>query len=194
MDGTPFMTGARRALAVWLSTLIIGGINITADSAWGTFGTAVLVAIIFGVVNAVIKPIVKLVGCGLYVLTLGLIALVVNGLLFWLVSWIAGGLGIPFHVDNFWPSAVLGALIVFHRNDERVQEINLFGYVLLVQSLPFLAAVALATFENSRINDFVLWKTVETKVVELLPRELLPRRNRVTEAAAAPEKQMEAAP
>jgi putative membrane protein len=100
------------ALAVWLSTLIIGGINITADSAWGTFGTAVLVAIIFGVVNTVIKPIVKLVGCGLYVLTLGLIALVVNGLLFLLVSWIASGLGIPFHVDNFWPSAVLGALIV----------------------------------------------------------------------------------
>jgi hypothetical protein len=89
---------------------------------------------------------------------------------------------------------VLGALIVFQTNYERVQEINLFGYVLLVQSLPFLAAVALAAFENSRINDFVLWKTVETKVVELLPRELLPRRNRVTEAAAAPEKQMEAAP
>ncbi len=100
------------ALAVWLSTLIISGIKITTESAWGTIGTAVLVAIIFGVVNAVIKPIVKLVGCGLYVLTLGLIALVVNGLLFWLVSWIAGSLGVPFRVDNFWPSAVLGALLV----------------------------------------------------------------------------------
>jgi putative membrane protein len=100
------------ALAVWLSTLIISGINITAESTWGTIGTAVLVALIFGTVNAVIKPIVKLVGCGLYVLTLGLIALVVNGLLFWLVSAICGWLGIPFHVDNFWPSAVLGALLV----------------------------------------------------------------------------------
>ena len=84
--------------------------------------------------------------------------------------------------------------IVFQTNYERVQEINLFGYVLLVQSLPFLAAVALAAFENSRINDFALWKAIETKVVELLPRELLPRRDRVTEAAAAPEKRMEAAP
>jgi len=89
---------------------------------------------------------------------------------------------------------LLGAAIVFQTNYERVQEINLFGYVLLVQSLPFVAAVMLATFENSRINDFVLWASIEAKLVELLPSELLPRRNRVTEAAAAPEKQMEAAP
>ena len=89
---------------------------------------------------------------------------------------------------------VLGALIVFQTNYERVQEINLFGYVLLVQSLPFLAAVVLAAFEGSRINDFALWAALEAKLVELLPSELLPRRNRVTETAAAPEKQMEAAP
>jgi hypothetical protein len=89
---------------------------------------------------------------------------------------------------------VFGALVVFQRNAERVQEINLFGYVLLVQSVPFLAAVALAAFENSRINDFSLWKAIETKVVELLPRELQPRRDGVTEAAPAPEKRMEAAP
>src|SRR5262245_56814094 len=100
------------AVAVWLSTLIIPGIDVTAKSAWGTVGTVVLVALIFGVVNAVLKPIVKIIGFGLYVLTLGLIALVVNGLLFWLVSWIAGELSIPFHVKNFWPAAVLGALLV----------------------------------------------------------------------------------
>jgi exo-beta-1,3-glucanase (GH17 family)/cellulose synthase/poly-beta-1,6-N-acetylglucosamine synthase-like glycosyltransferase len=89
---------------------------------------------------------------------------------------------------------MLGALIVFQTNYERVLEINLFSYVLVVQSLPFLAATGLAAFESSRINDFVLWKTLETRLVELLPRELLPRRNRITEAAAAPEKRMEAAP
>jgi putative membrane protein len=100
------------AIAVWLTTLIIPGIAVNAETTWGTIGTVLLVALIFGAVNAVIKPIVKLVGCGLYVLTLGLIALVVNGLLFWLVSWIAGVLGIPFRVDNFWPAAVLGALLV----------------------------------------------------------------------------------
>lgn len=100
------------ALAVWLSTLLISGIKVTAESTWGAIGTYLLVAVLIGLVNAFIKPIVKLIGCGLYVLTLGLIALVVNGLLFWLVSWICGLLDIPFHVDNFWPSAVLGALIV----------------------------------------------------------------------------------
>jgi len=89
---------------------------------------------------------------------------------------------------------MLGAMIVFQTNYERVREINLFSYVLLVQSLPFLAAAGLAAFENSRVNDFALWKTLETRLVELLPRELLPRRNRITEAAAAPEKRMEAAP
>jgi putative membrane protein len=100
------------ALALWLSTLIIPGINVTAQTTWGTVGTLVLVALIFGVVNAVLKPIIKVVGCAFYVVTLGLIALVVNGLLFLLVSVIAGWLNIPFHVDDFWPDAVLGALLV----------------------------------------------------------------------------------
>ena len=98
--------------AVWLSTVLISGITVDADSTWGKIGTVVLVAIIFGVVNAVLKPIIKMIGCAAYVLTLGLIALVVNGLLLLLTSAIAGALDIPFHVDNFWPSAVLGALII----------------------------------------------------------------------------------
>ncbi|GAA1736426.1 phage holin family protein [Luedemannella helvata] len=99
------------ALAVWLSTLIIPGIDVTAETTAGTIGTVVLVALIFGVVNAILKPIIKFVGCAFYVLTLGLISLIVNGLLFLLTSWIAGQLDIPFHVDNFW-HAVLGALFV----------------------------------------------------------------------------------
>jgi putative membrane protein len=103
---------AASAAAVWLSTLIIPGIKVHAETTWGTVGTVLLVAVIFGAVNAVIKPVVKLIGCGLYVLTLGLIALVVNGALFLLTSFIAGKLSIPFHVANFWPAAVLGALFV----------------------------------------------------------------------------------
>jgi len=88
---------------------------------------------------------------------------------------------------------LLGGLIVFQTNFERVREINLFGYVLLVQSIPFLAAVALAAFENSRLNDFVLWRNLEARLVEMLPRELLPRRTEITPAAAAPDKRMEVA-
>jgi putative membrane protein len=100
------------AAAFWLATWILPGITLSTDSIPKAAGTLVAVAVIFGVVNAVLRPIIKTVGCGLYILTLGLVAIVVNGLLFLLASWIAGELDLPFHVDDFWPSAVLGALIV----------------------------------------------------------------------------------
>lgn len=100
------------ALALWISTLVLDGITINTDKALTKVGTLLVVAVIFGIVNAVLRPIIKTMGCGLYVLTLGLISLVVNGALFLLTSWIAGQLGIPFHVDKFWPTAVLGALLV----------------------------------------------------------------------------------
>ncbi|MEV6810894.1 phage holin family protein [Micromonospora sp. NPDC051296] len=100
------------AVAFWLATLVIPGISLDADSVTETVLTLILVAIIFGVVNAVLQPIIKTVGCGFYLLTLGLIALVVNGLLFLLTGWIADQVGLPFDVDGFWPAAVLGALFV----------------------------------------------------------------------------------
>jgi len=103
---------ATTAVAFWLATLIIPGITLNTESVTDKVLTLVLVAAIFGVVNAVLQPIIKTVGCGFYLLTLGLIALVVNGLLFLLTSWIAGQAGLPFHVDGFWPAAVLGALFV----------------------------------------------------------------------------------
>ncbi|MFR9776021.1 phage holin family protein [Micromonospora sp. MS34] len=103
---------ASTAVAFWLATLLIPGISLDSGSVTETVTTLVLVAVIFGVVNAVLQPIIKTVGCGFYLFTLGLIALVVNGLLFLLTSWIAGQAGLAFHVDGFWPAAVLGALFV----------------------------------------------------------------------------------
>ena len=100
------------AVALWITTLLISGVAVTTDSTAKKIATLLAVAAIFGIINAIIRPIVKTVGCAFYVLTLGLIAIVVNGLLFLLTSWIADKIGLPFHVDNFWPSAVLGALIV----------------------------------------------------------------------------------
>jgi putative membrane protein len=100
------------AVSLWIATLLIDGIQLTTDSVPSKIGTLLAVAVIFGIVNAVLRPIIKTIGCGLYVLTLGLIAVVVNGLLFLLTSWIASQLDLPFHVENFWPSAVLGALLV----------------------------------------------------------------------------------
>jgi len=100
------------AVSLWIATILISGIELTTDSVPKKIGTLLAVAVIFGLINAVLRPIIKVIGCGLYVLTLGLIAIVVNGLLFMLTSWIAGKAGLPFHVDDFWPSAVLGALLV----------------------------------------------------------------------------------
>ncbi|MEO3747039.1 phage holin family protein [Plantactinospora sp. B5E13] len=108
----PLIRLVSTAVAFWLATLIIPGITLDTDSISGAVGTLLLVAVIFGVVNAILQPIIKTLGCGLYVLTLGLIALVVNALLFMLTGWIAGQLGLPFEVDGFWPAAVLGALFV----------------------------------------------------------------------------------
>lgn len=100
------------AVSLWIANLVISGIELTTDSIPGKIGTLLAVAVIFGIVNAILRPIIKTIGCGLYVFTLGLVALVVNGLLFLLTSWIAGRLDLPFHVADFWPSAVLGALLV----------------------------------------------------------------------------------
>jgi putative membrane protein len=100
------------AAALAVATAVVPGIELLAGSDWSKVGTLVAVAAIFGVINAVLKPLIKVIGCAFYVLTLGLFALVVNGALLLLTSYIAyDKLHEPFHVLNF-KSAVLGALIV----------------------------------------------------------------------------------
>lgn len=99
------------AVALWVATLVVDGITVTTTSAWDGAFTLLAVALIFGVVNAVLKPIIKIFGCLFYLLTLGLIAFVVNALLFLLTSWLAELLRLPFHVDGFW-AAFWGAIIV----------------------------------------------------------------------------------
>jgi putative membrane protein len=99
------------ATALAVATWAVPGIELLAASGWTKVGTLLAVAVIFGLINAFLKPLIKVVGCAFYVLTLGLIALVVNGLLLWLTSWIAGKLNLPFHVTGFWP-AFWGAIIV----------------------------------------------------------------------------------
>ena len=99
------------AAALGVATAVIPGIELLAGSGWSRVGTLLAVAVIFGLINAFLKPLIKVVGCAFYVLTLGLVALVVNGLLLWLTSVIAGKLDLPFHVTGFWP-AFWGAIIV----------------------------------------------------------------------------------
>jgi putative membrane protein len=99
------------AAALAVATWAVPGIQLLAGSDWSKAGTLLGVAAIFGVINAILKPLIKVIGCAFYVLTLGLAALVVNGLLLWLTSVIAGDLTLPFHVTGFWP-AFWGAIIV----------------------------------------------------------------------------------
>jgi putative membrane protein len=99
------------AAALAVATALVSGIELTTASVTSKVLTLIAVALIFGVINAILKPIVKIVGCAFYILTLGLIALVVNALLLWLTSWLAGKLNLPWHITGFW-AAFWGALIV----------------------------------------------------------------------------------
>jgi putative membrane protein len=99
------------AVALFVATEVVPGIELLAGTTLSKVLTLIVVALIFGVVNVVLKPIVKTVGCVFYILTLGLIGLVVNALLFLLTSWVAGKLHEPFHITGFWP-AFWGAIIV----------------------------------------------------------------------------------
>ncbi|MFV2008558.1 MULTISPECIES: phage holin family protein [unclassified Micromonospora] len=102
---------AVNAVALWITTLIVPGIDVTGDTATNNALTLVIVALIFGLVNAVLKPVIKVVGCVFYLLTLGLFALVVNALLFLLTDWLAQQLDLPFVIDGFWP-AFWGAIVM----------------------------------------------------------------------------------
>ena len=99
------------AAALAVATAVVPGIELTTGSVTSKVLTLIAVALIFGVINAFLKPIVKIVGCAFYILTLGLIALVVNALLLWLTSWLADKLNLTWHITGFWP-AFWGAIIV----------------------------------------------------------------------------------
>jgi len=103
------------ALALWLTTLIVAGVHVTPYPPGGAlevFLTFLLVAAIFGIVNGVIGNLIRIVAFPIYILTLGLVALLVNGLLLLLASWISTTvLGFGLYVDTFW-WGVLGAFVL----------------------------------------------------------------------------------
>ncbi|MCW4385778.1 phage holin family protein [Salinibacterium sp. SYSU T00001] len=102
------------AFALWLTTLIVGGVEVVPFEPGDTLAivlTYLLVALIFGVVNGVIGNLIRIVAFPLYILTLGLISLIVNGLLLLLVAWISDLLGFGLVVDGFW-WGVLGAFVL----------------------------------------------------------------------------------
>jgi putative membrane protein len=99
------------AVALAVAAGLIDGISVGPGTTGERVFTLLAVAVIFGLVNAVVKPVVKVLGCAFYVLTLGLFALVVNALLFLLVGHLARAVGVPFTVAGFAP-AFFGAIVV----------------------------------------------------------------------------------
>ncbi|WP_114203237.1 phage holin family protein [Janibacter anophelis] len=105
---------AVNAVALWVAAWLIDGIVLAEDDATfaSKFATVVLVALIFGLVNAVVKPIAKVLAFPFIVLTLGLFTFIVNAFLLQLTEWISKPLGLSFEITEFWWDAVIGALVI----------------------------------------------------------------------------------
>jgi len=99
------------ALALAVAAWLVDGIRLTSSTDEGQFVTLLVVGLIFGVVNAFVRPVVTLLSLPFIILTLGLMIFVINALMLMLTGWLAGQLGVAFAVDGFW-SAVWGALII----------------------------------------------------------------------------------
>lgn len=101
------------AVALWLTTLIVAGVSVLPydDTQLATVLTYLLVALVFGLVNTFIGTVVRVVAFPLYILTLGLLSLVVNALLLMLAAWVTSLFGFGLVVEDFW-WAVLGALVL----------------------------------------------------------------------------------
>ncbi len=94
------------AAALWVAARVVGGIH-----AERSVETLVVVALLFGLVNAFIRPVLAVLTCPLRIATLGLFTLVLNALMLWLTSVVASWLGVEFRVDGFFP-AFWGALVI----------------------------------------------------------------------------------
>jgi putative membrane protein len=100
--------------ALWLVTWFVPGMSfVGADTRLQEIGIILVVALVFGVVNAIIKPIVQVVSIPLYILTLGLFHVVINALMLWITAWITEhtthwGL----YIDHFWWTAIWAAIVL----------------------------------------------------------------------------------
>ena len=102
------------AVAIWVATVLVPGVTVSGPDAStaGTVLTFVVLGLLFGVVNATVKPVVQVLAFPLYVLTLGLITFLVNALMLQLTAWLSGHTTLTLHLDRFWPTAILAALVV----------------------------------------------------------------------------------
>ena len=93
------------AVALWITTLVVPAVSLTpygGDGLWETIGSFLLVGAIFGLVQGIVGPVIKVIAFPLYILTFGLIALVINGALLLLVAWLSGLIGSDiFTIEGF---------------------------------------------------------------------------------------------
>jgi len=101
-------------LALWVAALVLPGVNLaTGDSSWtNKVVTVLFVALVFGVINAFIKPVVKLFSIPFIVLTLGLFTFIVNAFMLQITEWICDWLNLDFTIDEFFWDAVLAAVVI----------------------------------------------------------------------------------
>jgi len=99
------------ALALAAAAWLLAGIYVTGATTGTKLLHLLLVAVIFGVVNTFVSPVVKLLSLPFIILTLGLLIFVINALMLMLTGWLSTQFGLGFHVDGFW-TAVLGAIII----------------------------------------------------------------------------------
>ncbi len=100
------------AVAIWVATLVVPQVDVTASDTSGRVITLLVLGALFGVVNALVKPIVKVLAFPFYVLSLGLFAFVVNALMLELVDWLSDSLGISFDSGPFLWSTLAAAVVV----------------------------------------------------------------------------------
>ncbi|MGL5819068.1 MAG: phage holin family protein [Phycicoccus sp.] len=102
------------AVALWVAALVVDGVDLAEDdtSLGSRLLTILLVALLFGAINAVVAPIAKFFSFPLIVLTLGLFTFVVNAFMLQITAWLSEPLGLAFTVDDFFWDAVLAALII----------------------------------------------------------------------------------
>lgn len=102
------------AAGLWAAAWALDGITLAENEpATGRrIGTVLVVAVVFGVVNTVVRPILRFFSLPLIVVTLGLFLVVINAAMLMLTSWFADRVGLAFHVDEFWWTAIWGSLII----------------------------------------------------------------------------------
>jgi putative membrane protein len=100
-------------VAIWLTTLIVAGVHVTTydDGILPTVVTYLVVGLVFGIVNAIIGTLIRIVAFPLYILTLGLISFIVNGILLLITAGVTSWFGFGLTIDGFW-WGVLGALVL----------------------------------------------------------------------------------